>query len=52
MKINLRKDSYDIIFGKDLFSKIARDLNPNFRYAIITDSNILNIKNHCFNLFG
>ncbi len=44
--LNLKRevdDSYDIIFGSGMFSKIAKDLKNNpigSRYAIITDSNV------------
>lgn len=43
LRINLERkinDSYDIVFGKGLFSQIASELKPDFRYVIITDSNV------------
>lgn len=46
MRINLESrvdESYDLIFGEDLFPQIARDLKESplgSRYAIITDSNV------------
>lgn len=46
MKISLKRkvdESYDVIFGNNLFPKIAQDLKKSpigERYAIITDSNV------------
>lgn len=46
MRINLRREideSYDVVFGRDLFAQIARELKESqfgSRYAIITDSNV------------
>ena len=43
MRIDLGKNSYDVIFGQDLFPRIAREMKEwglGSKYAIVTDSNV------------
>ena len=40
LRIDLGEDSYDITRGENLSERVVGNLDPKFRYAVITDSNV------------